>query len=437
VVKGANASLEGIVYYWQILAEQQNGTIVQIDSAAPVPSTAPVFPDDAPDDGPSTLPGAQGQTTCRGCHALSLDGSKLAYTYNGSDVVPNGMAGAKGLLAISWAEEPIPELVPPQPDYGAQAVVFDPTGTRIVVANLYGMWLGRLDETLPQGFEKVTDIAHVDDMAGVFRAETPAWSPDGSTLMYARRAIVDNVPQGAALVTTQWDLETEQFVEGAVMFLDVDAVENRPWHDYPTWSPDSKWVVARASGSDLGVGQTPQDAVDFGFTLLDAETGAHRPLASGAPAGHVYGRPSFSPFTEGGYFWLAFYADRPYGNVKPEGVKQIWVMAIDADPTDGVDPSHPSFWLPGQSVDGINLSAYWARPTCVVEADTCGEDGECCVGLACVVDPDTGAGTCQPSECDLPGQFCDLKEATCCPGYSCQVSLSGVASCQQIVEGEE
>ncbi len=73
----------------------------------------------------------------------------------------------------------------------------------------------------------------------------------------------------------------------------------------------------------------------------------------------------------------------------------------------------------------------------MVEADTCGEDGECCVGLACTVDPETGAGTCQPSECDLPGQFCDLKESTCCPGYSCQVSLSGVASCQPIDEDAE
>jgi len=431
VVKGANASLEGIVYYWQILPEEQSGTIVQIDSAAPVPETAFVFPD------ASSLPGVEQKGTCRGCHALSMDGSKLAYAYNGSDVVPNQSAGAKGLLAISLAEDPLPELVSPQPDYGAQAVVFDPTGTRIVVANAYGMWLGRLDEALPEGFENLGDIAHIDDTNGVFRPETPAWSPDGSTLIYARRSLVDNVPQGASLVKTQWDLETEQFDDGAVMFLDVDAVESRPWHDYPTWSPDSQWIVARASGTDLGIGQTPPDALDFGFTLIDASTGAHRSLPAGAPEGHVYGRPSFSPFMEGGYYWLAFYADRPYGKLKPEGVKQIWVMAIDVDPTDGVDPSHPSFWLPGQSIEGINLSAFWARPTCAVEADTCGEDGECCVGLACTTDPDTGAGTCQPMDCDLPGQFCDIKEETCCPDYTCQVSLSGVASCQQNLGGDD
>ena len=58
-----------------------------------------------------------------------------------------------------------------------------------------------------------------------------------------------------------------------------------------------------------------------------------------------------------------FTARRTYGNrslgTKDE-VKQLWMMAIDENPTPGIDPSHPAFWMPGQDVLTLNMRGFWA-----------------------------------------------------------------------------
>jgi hypothetical protein len=74
--------------------------------------------------------------------------------------------------------------------------------------------------------------------------------------------------------------------------------------------------------------------------------------------------PNFSPFDSGGYFWLAFYSTRDYGNAqvgtRGSGRRQIWVTAVSNNPTPGADPSHVAFWLPDQDPATDNMSAYWS-----------------------------------------------------------------------------
>ncbi len=415
-VIGASASLEGVVYYWEILPLSQTGSIQRVDSAESIPASVPVF-DEEP----------KGTTACRGCHALSLDGSKLAYGYNGPEVAPVAPAKGKGFLAVSLAEDPYPPVVGPDGAAGVQTIVFDPPGSRLVIGDMEGMWLASLEADDGLGYAKVGDILTKTDYDGAKRPETPSWSPDGSHLAFTLRVLDGSLPGGAAIMLSEWDFEAETFLPPTEL-VGIDSVPGRPYHDYPTWSPDSQWIVARGSGTDLGIGQTPQ-ATDIGFTLIDAVTGEARPLDLAGPAGQTYGRPSFSPFEEGGYFWLVFYSDRAYGHAKPPGLKQLWVAAIDSSPGDG-DPSHPALWLPGQDLAGINLSAFWARPACTVEAEVCEVDDDCCVGLECYFWDGTTQGTCEPLDCELPGEYCDLKNANCCPGYECLVSLSGTSSCQ-------
>ena len=64
---------------------------MRLDAAAQVPATVPVFSNNAQDG------------TCRGCHTLSPDGGKLAYSFN---------AKGMGNLGMAWANDPEPEILP-------------------------------------------------------------------------------------------------------------------------------------------------------------------------------------------------------------------------------------------------------------------------------------------------------------------------------------
>src|SRR5690606_38620283 len=161
---------------------------------------------------------------------------------------------------------------------------------------------------------------------------------------------------------------------------------------YPSWSPDSRWIAYSQGPDNRG---NPPTIIG----LLDPRTGEVTRLERGAPQGlDVF--PSFSPFIEGGYYWLLFYSRRPYGNVTTN--KQLWVMAIDANAPPGTDPSRPAFWLPGQGTNHINITGYWAPNACEAEGQGCAAQLDCCEGLTCLPD-DTGATTCQrDNACKLP-----------------------------------
>ena len=76
--------------------------------------------------------------------------------------------------------------------------------------------------------------------------------------------------------------------------------------------------------------------------------------------------PNFSPYDEGGYFWMVFYSTRDYGNAQAgtKGTKrrQLWVVAIDKAKLASGDPSAVPYWLPDQDVQTANMTAYWALP---------------------------------------------------------------------------
>ena len=62
---------------------------------------------------------------------------------------------------------------------------------------------------------------------------------------------------------------------------------------------------------------------------------------------------------QGDYSWLAFSSRRPYGDIT-NGNSQVWISAIDLNlAVQGVDPSLPPLWLPGQGVDGSNHTPVW------------------------------------------------------------------------------
>ena len=112
-----------------------------------------------------------------------------------------------------------------------------------------------------------------------------------------------------------------------------------------------------------------------------------RVLTTFLPASSGYA-PTFNPKIEGGFMWVAFFSRRDYGHhLRGSNSPQVWIAAIDAnaDPTSGLDPSHPGFWLPGQSEASDNLSSFFAPKPCAETGGLCEADAGCC-----------GDGLCRP-----------------------------------------
>src|SRR5690606_34810179 len=85
--------------------------------------------------------------------------------------------------------------------------------------------------------------------------------------------------------------------------------------------------------------------------------------------------PVFSPFVtqepDGRVlYWLAFYSRQSYGNDEAgtgsARRRQLWLMAVDPERArEGVDPSYPPYWIPGQNVAAEDIAAHWAPTACL------------------------------------------------------------------------
>ncbi|MCB9508405.1 MAG: PD40 domain-containing protein [Myxococcales bacterium] len=390
----ADASLQGSVYYWQI----RTGDIMEIPTDEP--SARPLFPNNAESG------------TCRGCHAITRDGGRIGFMYNGGD---NPRAG------IAWVGAPDPPVVENGTTFQWDSLSFDPAGVRAAAVFGGRMWLADTTPGLAGGIARLGDIDAAN--AGDRRVTHPAWSPDGTTI-----AFIERDPGGSDwdfrwgnLWTVSWDAATETF--GDARLLIANDGGERDTLSYPTWTPDSRWLA-------YSVGPSNRGDAPATLWLADPLTGDRTQLVRGAPNGDSV-LPAFSPFREGGYYWLLFYSSRPYGDVTTE--KQLWVMAVDVAHVPGIDPSHAAFWLPGQNVREGNITGYWARSGCLAGGEACKTDDDCCVGLRCMADEGSVDATCRPVECVLPGRPCATTDV-CCPGYECATSLLGTDVCVERYE---
>ncbi|MFT6395674.1 MAG: hypothetical protein ACJAYU_000416 [Bradymonadia bacterium] len=390
----ADANLEGSVYYWQI----RTGDIMEIPADEPV--ARPLFPDNAETG------------SCRGCHAITRDGSRIGFMYNG---------GGDPRAGLAWVDEPDPPIVENFTENRWDFLSFDPAGHRAAAVYLGDMWLADTTPGIPGGIANLGPIPNVNDSGR--RATTPAWSPDGSTLVYAVRgaADVDWSFETGDLWSTTWDQTSDSWGTPAPMLGAPHAAVDTL--SYPSWSPDSRLLAYSAGPNNRG--DPPAE-----LHMSDSTGAGSVRLFNGGPEG-LDVMPAFSPFREGGYYWLLFYSQRPYGAVTEN--KQLWVMAIDADYSfDGTDPSHAAFWLPGQNPEEANITALWARSGCDREGNQCKTDQDCCAGLQCIRDDELGE-ICTRVECTLPGHACG-EEEPCCAGYECATSLIGTEVCQEVFD---
>jgi hypothetical protein len=200
---------------------------------------------------------------------------------------------------------------------------------------------------------------------------------------------------------------------------------------WPTVTPDGQWILySRTAGADTRTGNgdlylasavTPNQEV-----RLASLDGDGYPFAAGSRDASWNFEPSFAPVATGGYFWVVFTSRRTYGNILTGDktvVKQLWVAAIDQNPTPGKDPSHPAFHLTGQDEGNLAMRGFWALSPCQPDGSSCASGTECCGGY-CSGGPagDGGAG----SMCSSTSQGCSQNGDKCNTTADCCGASTGV-----------
>ncbi len=317
----------------------------------------------------------------------------------------------------------------------------------------------------------------------VKKAVTPTISPNGSRIAFAFDAAQDAAPaaikamadDGHTLVTA--DLNCNPLTAGGCgappyAVTDIRQVfrDTTAHVGWPAFTPDSKWVIFQRStraGNGAFLNTTNQARADLWIASTEKGT-TFKPMklcalsglsancntataTSYLPIGPQHAQflvddanpgdtnlafePTITPIVSGGYFWVMFTTRRLYGNVATlepyagkDGAavptdpvpKKLWIAAIDINPQDGVDPSHPAFYLPGQELRAGNMRGYWVNDPCKANGTTCETGDECCNGFC--REASGGALTCT----DKPAQGCSNEFETCKVTSDCCGALSGI-----------
>lgn len=318
----------GAVYYW---APSAGGIVrLPVDEVEPEPFLTP-----------GTLP-------CVGCHALSPDGSRLAYTIAAGP--PN-----LGTLGVMGTDENREQFIDPQagmqifyPSFSPDNVHLAGTrGANVVVLNTD---TGSVTETLPS--PEGTSATH------------PAWSPRGNEIVFAAGSPGQDFTLGAAnagLARVQRGPDGE-WREPTWLVENGDAGGAPENLFYPAFSPDSRWVVFNRATTAVAAGGSPHGSQIWVVPSFGGDAVAM--TNANGPDGTTNSWPKWAPSGDDGTLWVAFTSSRPYGRIGAGGTEagQIWIAGIRPNAVaPGEDPSFSAYWMPGQNPGDSNHVAYWTE----------------------------------------------------------------------------
>jgi mono/diheme cytochrome c family protein len=338
------ANITGAIYYWNLAA----GRMERIDATGRGPAIA------------NPPPKSDGNR-CVACHTVSKDGRYLSGALWGG-----GLQGA----VFDMADDSVKTADPA------------PTVTPLVEGATYTLLFSTFNENATRlMLNRGTGLEVIDPANGTSVATTglptsgvahPSWSPDGKAVALVTDIKWGNDPAGWAVDYTRGDLailsvtapDTFAGPTTIVPAAAVDPAFAAP--SWPTFAPDSKWIAYGAGVNSRGRNDAVPVVYPGALFVVDKDAGVPYRLDTACASQRDCYLPNFSPYDEGGYFWLVFYSTRDYGNAqagtKDTQRRQLWVTAINKSKLGSGDPSSVPYWLPDQDVATQNMSAYWALP---------------------------------------------------------------------------
>ena len=342
------------------------------------------------------------------CHTASADGSTLV----AATQFPFGSAAydLKNNAAVIHTSG--------QNEYVYAGVY--PDGSFVISCSNYRTWLGDASRIYDTKTGQQIPTPSWDNV--VTNASMPAFSPDGKWVAFNR----EDQGGGHALATMAYDHATNVFSN-----LTTIAGDGGFYFGWPAFTPDSKWVVYHMGDNSLFETDNGSKA-DLWIVNAQTHTVARLDQLDGYKNGQTYlpaqdpnlsFAPTVLPVPVGGYFWVVFTSHRSYGNTLPSldnnGQNgKLWVAAIDLNPADGQDPSHPAFYLDGQEATADNLRGFWVLDPCKADATDCTTGDECCGGYCTQSEPG-GPFTCSPTKMGCSNEFEKCTTAAdCCDSTS-------------------
>ncbi len=385
----APASMRGTIYYWA----QNIGRVVRIKPGATAPDD---FANAPPLNDTSVYPSSSCLMTC---HTVSADGTTIISgggSFGGSyslatDTPIYSLGGVWGGTNASGGAVDSPSVI----QWSNSALT--PDGKYVVENQLAAQLSVDVGGSLFGGMFNTANGSAVATSG--FPSEPvfmPSFSPDGSKMVFVGGDTT--VPSDWISSDSPGALKVMAFNETASPMLSGEQALVQPGSDptynnisWPTISPDGHWALyTRSNGTvidsrgvcgangcdystrgDLYLADTTTPNSEVRLATVDGDS---YPFAAGARDLHYNYEPTFAPVAAGGYFWVVFTSRRTYGNVLtggPSVTKQLWVAAIDQNPTPGKDPSHPAFLLPGQDETTLNLRGFWALDPCKGSGQGC------------------------------------------------------------------
>jgi hypothetical protein len=351
---------------------------------------------------PFIRPGQENPNKCEGCHAVSGNGSKIAFTAT-DDLDPEGTIKSEQAGSFISKDTTNPSGPPdvPAADKDSAMIALDYQGKLALVGHM-----GELElRTLGSGEKQAIDGALLGaEGHGYF----PEFSPDSRHIVVTLSDHPDSpwaVTTGS-IATLDFDPSTQRFLPAQVLV----PMTEQEFYFYPSWSPDNQWIVFAAAPRGLDLSR----CLALGDPMLASCTGcvcdgvrccppnrsydqpnARLKLAH-FPDGRVYDLaratqgvglsstlPKFAPLPSDGHqqLFITFNSKMPYGvEVPKDSPAQLWLSVLDLDRLPD-DPSGAPVWLPFQNFGQKNHLAYWTdHVACRADLITdqgCGPDENC------------------------------------------------------------